>query len=58
MDNGAGFEILPGPLDRIVISQIKINTTETVHIPAWRPSSRALDEVLPNQSCRPGDNDT
>jgi hypothetical protein len=29
-----------------------------VNYPAWRPPSRALDEILPNQPCRPGDHDT
>lgn len=58
MDDCVGFETFPRSLDRAKIREIEDSAGESMYLPAWRPSSSGLHEVLPDQSRRPGNDDT
>lgn len=58
MDDGPGFESLPSLFCGDMIRDIEVGTTETVNLPAWRPSRSGLYHVAPNQPRSPGDDDT
>ena len=58
VDDCVGLETLPNLFGCGVICEIKVSAAEAMDLPSGCPSSSGLHEVLPYQSCGPGDDDT
>ncbi len=54
MNHRAGLEGPPCPFDLRSIGQIQIDMGKSSNVPVRRPSGGAVDEILSDQSCRPG----
>ncbi|CUS36959.1 hypothetical protein COMA2_30004 [Candidatus Nitrospira nitrificans] len=58
VDHRVRLETPPNLFGGGMIREIKVGAAEATDLPSRHPSSSGLHEVLPDQPCRPGDDDT